>query len=364
MAQVNCRAFDITPSREGVWGNFACDKVELRPGSVWHDASRLGSSGQHFGPLGCASTVNLPDVFVIGAPKAGTTSIANWLDDRDDVCVSTPKEPYYWAADYPRLRRHYGFDTRKAYEGLYDSVAAAQAVRRVDGSTVYLYSKVAVRDIIAAVPDASFVVALRDPVDLLVSYHRTQLVALNEDEPDFERAWERSLAGKLPATDPLDPKLVDYPLVGRLGAAVESLLDIVSRERVHVITFEQLAQRPNDVWTALTGFLELPRQPVPDFAVYNRSNKMYRSPALRRLTHRPPGWLDTPVRKLRQFSRTSDSSVVANVKRRMWRQESRPQISEELRTRLRDYYRDDTEALGGLLSLDLSEWHRPRSDIA
>ena len=158
--------------------------------------------------------MTLPDVFVIGAPKAGTTSITRWLNSRDDVHVSVPKEPYYWATDYPRLRRHYGFYTREAYEALYDSVAAGPGMRLVDGSTVYLYSKVAVPDIMAAVPAPLFIVALRNPVDLLVSYHRTQLVALNEDEPDFGRAWERSLAGKPPATDPLDPKLVDYPLVG------------------------------------------------------------------------------------------------------------------------------------------------------
>jgi len=143
-----------------------------------------------------------------------------------------------------------------------------------------------------------------------------------------------------------------------------SLLAVVPRARVHVITFEELAQRPHDVWTALTGFLEIPREPLPEFAVHNRSQSVYRSPTIRRLTHRPPGWLDTPIRKLQQFSRTTDSPLITYVKRRMWRPESRPQVSDELRQIVREHFRDDVELLGRLLDLDLSGWQQPDAERA
>ncbi len=150
--------------------------------------------------------------------------------------------------------------------------------------------------------------------------------------------------------------------MGRLGAAMESLLAVVPRNRVHVIVFEQLAQRPAEVWAALMEFLKLPIHPVPEFAVHNRNDKMYRSPTLRRLTHRPPWLLEAPIRKFRQFSRTTDSVLVADVKRRMWRAEKRSQISPDFRARILDYYREDTELLRELLGLDLSRWQQVRSE--
>jgi len=304
--------------------------------------------------------VTLPNVFLIGAPKCGTTSLASWLGEHPDGYLSIPKESYFWAADYPRMRAHYGFETRAAYEALYASPEAQRAAVRVDGSTTYLYSQTAVPDIAAAVSEPRFVVAIRNPVDLLVSYHRTQLVALNETEGDFATAWRRSLDGGLPATDPLDPKLLDYPLVGRLGAAVGRLLETVPDERVHVVLFDDLASDPGGTWQALTAFLGIDAQPEPSFDVHNASNKTARSAALRRLTHRPPDMLAAPIRRLRQWSRTTGNPLVAATKAQMWRSAETPQLSAEIRAEVAAHLGPDVDRLAELLERDLSLWATAR----
>ncbi len=300
--------------------------------------------------------MTLADLYLVGAPKAGTTSVASWLGQHPDVFWSTPKEPFYWAADYPRMRAHYGFDTRASYERLYRSPRAAAATVRGDGSTTYLYSRTAIPDILAAQPDARFIVCLRDPLDMLVSYHRTQLVALNETEGDFGTAWRRSLDGGRPETDPLDPKLVDYPLVGRLGAAIGRLLTTVARERVHFVLFDDLVNDPSQTWRGLTEFLGIPTQPEPSFDVHNASNKAYRSAVLRRLTHRPPALLEAPIRVLRQWSRTTANPLVAVGKARMWRSAAGPRVSDEVRSEVAEYLRADVDRLATLLERSLPEW--------
>lgn len=301
-------------------------------------------------------SATLPGVYLIGAPKCGTTSLARWLGEHPSVYLSVPKEPYFWAADYPRMRAHYGFETRKAYEALYAGPTAQGATHRVDGSTTYLYSECAVRDIDAAVPTARFVVALRNPADLLISYHRTQLVALNESETDFARAWTRSLAGGLPDTDPLDPKLLDYPMVGRLGAAVERLLSTVGRDRVHVVVLEDLAADPASTWRGLCSFLDLDPDPAPSFEVHNASTKTARSTVLRRLTHRPPALLQAPVRLVRQWSRTTSNRFVADLKARMWRPAASPTVEVSVREEVLEQLRTDVELLARLVDRDLSRW--------
>jgi len=300
--------------------------------------------------------VRIPSIYLIGAPKSGTTSLAAWLAGHPEIYFSVPKEPYFWAADYPRLRAHYGFKTRASYEALFSSARAEASRYRAEGSTNYLYSQCAVPDILAKVPEARFIVALRKPVDLLVSYHRTELVTLNEDETDFATAWRRSLRGKAPQTTPLDPKLVDYPMVGRLGAAVERLLGVIPRSSVHFVIFDDLSADPAGTWSGLADFLGLSGEFGPSFDVHNASNKTYRSAVLRRLTHRPPQLLAAPMRRLRQWSRTTSNPLAANLKSRMWRAERRPEVGPAVRAEVTEFLAEDTCMLGELIGSDLSRW--------
>lgn len=297
---------------------------------------------------------SLPNVYVVGAPKAGTTSLARWLAAHPDVFFSTPKEPFYWASDYPGLRKHYGFDSLEAYRRLFSSAAAQSARHVAEGSTNYLYSSTAVPEILDAEPSAKLIVMLRDPTDLLVSYHRTQLIALNEDEADFGRAWRRSLNGGRPGTTPLDPKLVDYPRIGSLGAAVERLLFVAPRSQVHFALYNDLKHRPLELWTQLCRFLDLDDAPRPEFGVHNASNKQYRSKVLRQLTHRPPSPLAGPVRSLRQWSRSTSNARVARAKKLMWQRAPRPAVPAQVRAEVAEFLEPDVNRLRALLDVDLS----------
>ena len=296
------------------------------------------------------------NLYLIGAPKCGTTTVAGWLGSHRDVYWSTPKEPYYWADDFPGQRAHYGFDTRQAYESLYSSPAAGSRTYRGDASTTYLYSERAVGQIVANVAEPRFIVCLRNPVDLVVSYHRTQLVALNEDEADFATAWLRSLRGQLPQATPLDPKLVDYPRIGRVGAAMQRLYELVPRECVHVILLDDLRDDPAGTWRRLALDLGLDPNPMPAFTVANRSNKAHRYPALRRLTHRPPAALAPSVRRLREWSRTTNLTGIRAFKQSMWRAEPRPTLDPQYRMVLDDFFSRDIELLASLLDRDLTAW--------
>jgi hypothetical protein len=311
--------------------------------------------------------LNLPDLYLIGAPKAGTTSIAAWLGGHPDVFWSTPKEPFYWAFDYPRLRHHYGIDTLEKYSALFSSPPARSSAVRAEGSTVYLYSERAVGAILEAVPDPRFLVCLRSPSDLVVSYHRTQVTALNEDEPDFAAAWSRACRREPPPAKALDAKLVDYVTIGALGKSVEALLRRVDRSRVHFILFDDLVSDPLAAWMGLLDFLSLPDPGRLDLAAHNPSTHVYRSALIRRLTHRPPEAADRAVAAFRSWSRRTRFPGVRQAKALMWRHVERPTINSRTREELTEHFSADVELLERLLGRDLSSWrsiarHDPESD--
>ena len=297
----------------------------------------------------------LANLYLIGAPKAGTTSLATWLSQHPDVYWPTPKEPFYWASDFPRQRRHHGFHEADQYRQLFDTPAAQAASWRGDGSTTYLYSSVAIPNIVEQVgPEARFIVVFRDPVELVVSYHRTQLLALNENEPDFARAWSRTLAGGSPDSVPLDPKLLDYVMVGSQGAAFQRILQVVPRERIHPIIFDDLRDDPASVWQGLTNFLGLSMETTPEFIVENKSQVNARFPALRRLVHRPPRLIAAPIAKVRMALGKSSSPLLRALRSKLWREAPRPQVDSSTREELRRFFADDVALLEQLLARTLT----------
>ena len=110
-----------------------------------------------------------PNFFIIGAPKCGTTSLANWLAEHPRVFFSDTKEPHFFCTD-----GYTGVKTLKQYEKLFED-AKPHHLAVGEGSTHYLFSKVAVPNILVYNPDARFIVCLRNPVDMAPSLHSERL---------------------------------------------------------------------------------------------------------------------------------------------------------------------------------------------
>lgn len=127
----------------------------------------------------------LPNLFVIGAPKCGTTSLHSYLDLHPQIAMTTEKEPQLFAgADFPQSLR--------SYAGLLDADA------RVRGESSVVYSQhpnwagIAER-IAERVPEARFIYLVRDPIERAVAHYRQHVRAGKESRTieqalsDYER---------------------------------------------------------------------------------------------------------------------------------------------------------------------------------
>jgi hypothetical protein len=200
-----------------------------------------------------------PDVLIIGAPKAGTSTLHAALAQHPQIYASPVKEPKYyicWDAPPPSYRgpgdAHSNQEwiwRRADYEALF--LGASDDALRLESTPFYLYMPGARRRIAEELPDAKLIVIVRDPIDRAYSNWMHLWVEGLESIPDFVEAWHaedhRVAAGWAP--------FWHYRRLGAYGEQLADLFRLVARERVFVLRYWQLVSHPDKTLKRVARFL-------------------------------------------------------------------------------------------------------------
>jgi hypothetical protein len=294
-----------------------------------------------------------PDFFIVGAFKAGTTSLYDYLRQHPQVFMPFHKEPMYFGADLDARYRRMSEDE---YLQLFADARAGQRVG--EASPWYLYSASAAREIKAFAPEAQAIVMLRNPLDVMYAQHSQLLFNQREDLADFGEALaaepDRRAGRRIPA-GALRREALFYRHSVRFAEQLVRYLDVFGRERVHVIVHDDLVGDTARVVRDAFAFLGVDPNASVDLHVRN-PNRRARSGLVQRLIFRPPGPLRRVVPALRRFPlvhRLRDRLVSANSV-----PEARRAMDPELRRQLTAELAPAVEALGALIGRDLSAWSR------
>ena len=112
------------------------------------------------------------DFFIVGAPKAGTTSLYHYLNEHLEVEMSSQKEPDYFSDDALQEQGlYYGknrIDTLDKYNNLFVN---HQAKLRGEGSVSYFFYDDVPNKIKKYNPDSKIIIMLRNPIDRAFSHY-------------------------------------------------------------------------------------------------------------------------------------------------------------------------------------------------
>ncbi len=304
----------------------------------------------------------MPDFFVAGVPKAGTTALHAALAGHPSLYLSPVKEPKFFLTDGPpptqggpgdvRTYREHIW-RRSDYEALFS--AAPAGTLRGESTPFYLYSEAAQQRIRAVIPEARLIIVLRDPIERAHS-NWTHLWSAGLDPiDDFVRACAAE-----------DRRIADgwadfwhYLKLGLYGQQLEHLYSVFPREQVLVFRYKALIADPAGLLNLVCRFLgveqdvltEVPRENVTAHPIptgrHRSIGRLLRAGSA--VTSRLPGHAGSSVIDLLQRRLQADA-------------QPRQPLTWDQRLALIPHFEADIRLLESITGEDFGDWLAPRGD--
>ena len=278
--------------------------------------------------------MTLPNFLVIGAPKAGTHSLYDYLRGHPEIYMPKIKGTRFFC--YPgreNLRTHHSYPvkTLAEFEAVFDGARGEKAVG--EASALYLERSISAGRIHATIPHVKMIASLREPVQRAFSiYHMNLRNAGANAGKDFLTALKDDPAIRMPYYEGLKP-----------------FYDRFDREQLKIIRFDDLARDTLGTVQDLFAFLGVRTDFVPELKVSNPGG-IPRSQALH-------GFLKN--RRLKNLARsvfpervveTGKAVRSANLKKHV--------MTDDERERAYSWFEEDILRTQDLVQIDLSAWLR------
>lgn len=293
-----------------------------------------------------------PNLFIVGAPKSGTTAMAKYLNSHPDIFAPAQKEFWFFGND---LKRYKAGPTDVQYLEWFTKWN--NEIYALDASPFYLYSMSAPSEIKDKVKNPKIIIMLRNPTDLVHSmYHQNCFVGA-EDKDSFQKAWDLEEVRLKGSAIPIKCKLemsIRYKTIGQFSLYVKNYIDHLGKDNVHVIFYDDFKIDAKKCFEHLLHFLNLNTVYPENFEVVNASKKA-RVPGVTDFFTHPPAWMGSlgsvfiskeNRRKIRDFVIKKNTKPTKN-----------PELSNGMTSQLNEYFRADIVRLETLLGKDLGSWY-------
>lgn len=273
-------------------------------------------------------------LFVIGAQKCGTSSLAAALAAHPEIDFCARKEPHFFSRSGDAWR-----ERLDAYHALF---GPASGRLRAEASTSYTFLPEhpgTAERIHQYNPDARLVYLMRDPLERIVSHW-------------LHRRVRHRVRGSIGDAVEADPTYLDR---SRYATQLDPYLRRFGRERVRPVVFEEYVADPAAGLAAVLEWMGLEPIGVERAGeVVNPSvgRSYFRARPLRALARN---------RLLRAAARRAPQSVRRGLERRLQRRVTeRPRLPQDVTARLANELGEEVRRVEALLGRPVAVWRLPR----
>lgn len=295
--------------------------------------------------------MTMPNFIVLGAGKAGTQSIYNYMMDHPDIYMSPTKETNFFALDgQPNFQgppdpiNQYSIAELAEYQAQFRGVTTERAVGEI--SPLYLYSAIAPQRIKHTLPDAKLIVILRNPIDRAYSCYLFLRARLTETITDFDKA----LQAEQERIDKNWPWPWHYKSLGFYHEQLQRYYDLFEPEQIRVYLYKDFKANNVSVMQDMYEFIGVDKTFVPDVSLQYNFSGLPKNKVLQYVLT-GPNPIQTALKPLlpTKFRR----KLVSKVKKKNL---TKPSLQPEIRQQLVEVYRDEILKLQKMLNRDLSHW--------
>ena len=284
-----------------------------------------------------------PNLFIVGAPKCGTTSLSKWLSNHPEAFLPKIKEPYFFADDL-NIGQVKG---EKDYNSLFKNIKNIQKIV-LDASSGYLYSTNAISNILKYCDEKpKFVIMLRNPVQMVYSLHSQIHYMGWEEVADFESAWfmqEKRKRGELLPKNCPEKKVLLYKEWCKLGHQLREFMGKAEGCECYIMWLDDLREDSKKEYLKLLDFLGLDKSFLPSFNVHNQ-NKTHRSKNVQII-----------LSKFYKYKHRLGIKKEFGLNRFNSIERRRLEMSGKMRRLLVNEFKDDILLLQEITGRDLKEW--------
>jgi hypothetical protein len=198
--------------------------------------------------------LNKVNLFIVGAAKSGTTSLADLFNAHNDISTGHLKEPHFFMPNH-------GVGTINDYEKLYDFKKNSKYY--LDASTGYLSDADAAIKILQYNTKAKIIIVLRNPINFCFSYWQYML-SNGSEELTFDEATSASVINYRNSSDFIkkekqNHKSYLYLERGLFSQQIDNYINIFGSDKVKVVLFEDLISNSSTL-EDIYEFLDIPSE--------------------------------------------------------------------------------------------------------
>ena len=285
------------------------------------------------------------DFFIVGAPKAGTTSLYHYLNEHPEIVMSRQKETDYFSdEDLQKKGLYYGknrINTLEKYHSLFQNVDQKKIG---EASVSYLFYEDVPQKIKAYNSNGKIIIMLRNPVDRAFS-HFLMDYRLGLISKSFESILENE---KKDIKTSLFYQ--QYIELGQYSGQVKRYIEKFGKENVTIIFYYDFKNHVVKEVQKVYEFLEVDSKYRAEIENKHNTYSMPKNNWIRLI------YSFVSFRKI--LNRILPKRKVRKIKEKLFIKSKKPKLSDVLRARLINLYANDIKQLEELLSVDLSQWKK------
>lgn len=296
----------------------------------------------------CMADNRLPNFFIIGAAKAGTTSLYEYLRQHPDIYLSYAKEPQFFSNDDLYAKG------QEFYLNTFFDRSAGYSIRG-EATPHYLYYEKVARRIKAGLPegDQKFLVILRNPIERAYSLY-WNMVYEGHETLTFPEAIRCESMREGKAELERDGRVrFQYADSGMYAKQLRRYFKYFDRSNFHIIFQEDLKRDAQEVLDSVCKFLGISNWQLKERPRKFNESGQARSTMLQRFL-RQPNALKRGLGRL--FPYRVKYHIVSRLLKWNKRSFAYPLMDESIHQELRVTFRKDVEELASITGRDLSHW--------